>query len=85
MPHFHFNINGDVDSDGCDLSDVRVAQCEALAMAGRIICDEDADAFWRDGAWTMEVTTTCGMSLFQLVILGTEAPAIRQPAAPLPA
>ena len=78
VPRFHFHINGEQDVEGFELADVRVAQCEALAMAGRIICDADADVFWEGGDWSMKVTTPDGLALFDLTIVGNESPAIKK-------
>jgi hypothetical protein len=41
-----------------------------------MICDE-ADQFWDKAEWNMTVTDDRGLTLFQIHILGTEAPASR--------
>ena len=46
-------------------------------MAGKIISDTNSRTFWNAGHWTMTVSTTDGLTLFDLVIVGSEAPAIR--------
>ncbi|WP_408642035.1 DUF6894 family protein [Sphingomonas radiodurans] len=76
---YHFHVNGEHDADGFDLPDIRVAKCEALEMAGRIICEEDSDAFWGAGGWTMKVTGSDGTPLFELVLFGFESPGAKAP------
>ena len=79
MPRYHFNVNGERDDEGYELPNVLVAQSEALGMAGRIICDEDSAKFWKAHDWTMQVTDSDGLSLFELLILATESAAIQSP------
>lgn len=73
MPVFHFNAQGERDEQGTDLADLRTAKCEAITLAGRLIC-EDADRFWVEAEWEMTVTDDKGLTLFQLQIVGTDAP-----------
>ncbi|WP_404711193.1 DUF6894 family protein [Sphingomonas sp. MMS24-J13] len=77
MPRFHFNINDSFDHEGTVLASVQAAKCEAVKLAGRVICEEHADSFWLSREWTMSVTDDQNLLLFQLVMLGTEAPALR--------
>ena len=74
MPRFHFHSDGQRDDDGTDLTSLKEAKCEAVKLAGRTICEE-ADEFWDKAEWTMTVTDGRGLTLFQLQIIGTEAPA----------
>lgn len=76
MPIYHFHVNGDRDDEGFEFANIRAAQCQALKMAGRIICDEDSETFWNDGGWSMKVTTPDGTPLFELVLFGFETPAV---------
>lgn len=76
MPRFYFHTEDHPDSEGAELSDVGVAKCEAMRLAGQIICEE-ADSFWDKSQWTMTVADESGLILFQLHIIGTEAAAIR--------
>lgn len=76
MPRFHFNTQGQRDEDGQILPSLEVAKCEAIKLAGRIIC-ENAERFWAEEEWVMTVTDETGLSLFQLQIIATEAPVIR--------
>jgi hypothetical protein len=77
MPKFHFNIDDGAsapDVDGTELKSFAVAKCEAMQMAGRIICDA-AESFWDQERWTMTVTDEDGLTLLTLDIVGVEAPA----------
>lgn len=76
MPRFYFHTDDQRDSEGAELADVGVAKCEAMKLAGQIICEE-ADSFWDKSQWTMTVADESGLTLFQLHIVGTEAAAIR--------
>jgi hypothetical protein len=75
MPRFHFHTPDLQDDDGHTLPSLEVAKCEAIQLAGRMIC-EHADGFWDRGEWAMTVTDERGLILFQLQIVGTESPAI---------
>jgi hypothetical protein len=75
MPRFHFHTSGVKDDDGHILPSLEVAKCEAVKLAGRIICD-DAESFWGQGEWAMTVSDEVGLTLFYLQIVGTESPAI---------
>jgi hypothetical protein len=76
MPRYHFHIDDHStrDDDGVELADLEVAKCEAIRMAGRIICDE-GETFWDRGEWSMTVSDETGLTLLHLQIIGTEAPA----------
>ncbi|HEX8641699.1 MAG TPA: hypothetical protein VF704_11180 [Allosphingosinicella sp.] len=78
MPRYHFHIDGDHpshDDEGTELHSLAVAKCEAIRMAGRIICDAAA-SFWDRAEWSMTVTDANGLTLLHLGIVGTEAPAV---------
>ena len=83
MPIYHFNINDELDAEGRHFDDIGIAKCEALKLAGRVICDEHADTFWDCAEWTMTVTNPDRLMLFQRVLIGTEAP-VTQKAIHLP-
>jgi hypothetical protein len=53
-----------------------VAKCQAIKLAGRVICDE-AETFWEQDEWLMRVSDENGLVLFQLQILGTQSSASR--------
>lgn len=77
MPRYYFNIdNGQAipDVKGIELKNLAAAKCEAIQMAGRLICDAAA-TFWDRAEWSMTVTDATGLTLFRLEIMGTEAPA----------
>jgi hypothetical protein len=84
MPRYFFHVddgNSTRDGEGLYLADIEVAKCEAIKMAGRIICDAAAD-FWGRSEWSMTVTNEVGLALFTLQVVGTEAPASQRPAIP---
>jgi len=79
MPRYHFNIEDGQslrDLEGFELESLDVAKCEAVKMAGNIICEE-ADAFWKSAEWSMTATDATGLTLFTLHFMGMEAPAAR--------
>lgn len=75
MPRFYFDIDSQPDLEGSELTDLAQAKCEAVKLAGRIICDE-ADRFWDRAEWTLTVSDQARLVLFQLDIVGTDAPAL---------
>ena len=86
MARYFFHIDdGEVslDTEGYELASLEVAKCEAVTMAGKMIC-EAPDRFWDRGEWTMTVADERGLTLFRLDIIGTEAPVTQSLAAPRP-
>jgi hypothetical protein len=78
MPRYYFNVDDDnstLDTEGSEIETLAKAKCEAVKMAGRIICDA-AGKFWDRAEWSMTVTDGAGLTLFTLDFMGTEAPAI---------
>jgi hypothetical protein len=78
VPRFYFDIDDGhsaPDPEGHELDDVTIAKCEAIKMAGRIICDS-AEEFWDRAEWSMTVTNEARLTLFTLHIVGVEAPVI---------
>jgi hypothetical protein len=78
MPRYYFNVDdGDstLDTEGCEIETLAKAKCEAVKLAGRIICGAAAK-FWDRAQWSMTVTDGGGLTLFTLDLMGTEAPAI---------
>lgn len=75
MPRFFFNIGNKKDREGTALESVAAAKCQAIKMAGTIVCEE-ADTFWDKAEWTMTVTDDTGLTQFQLCIVGIDAPII---------
>jgi hypothetical protein len=73
MPRFNFQTDNIEDAVDAQLESVDAAKCEALKLAGRILGGEVA-GFWNNGGWTMTVSDDRGLILFQLCIIGTEAP-----------
>ena len=76
MPRYHFHIDGcPRDTEGCELADLARAKCEAVDMAGRLLC-EDSNTFWEKKEWGMTVTTADNLTLFSLTFFATEGAAI---------
>jgi len=76
MPRYHFHTHDHRDVDGHILPSLEAAKCEAVKLAGQIVCD-DAPRFWDGADWVMTVTDDNGLTLFQLQIIATESAAIR--------
>ncbi|RYG99755.1 MAG: hypothetical protein EON58_02755 [Alphaproteobacteria bacterium] len=77
MPRYFFTVQGDPEPDreGNEIPDLALAKCEAVKMAGHLICDA-ASTFWDTQQFTMSVTNEAGLTLFTLEFLGLEAPSI---------
>ncbi|HZG45048.1 MAG TPA: hypothetical protein VEZ41_02105 [Allosphingosinicella sp.] len=69
------------DHEGKAPGDLAEAKCEAVKLAGRMMCN-DADSFWDKKELSLAVTDVTGLTLFQLLIIGTEAAASMPPPAP---
>jgi hypothetical protein len=77
MPRFHFHIDDGIavhDEEGVELENVAVAKCEAVKLAGQMICDS-ADSFWNRQEWKLTAANEDGLTLFCLHFVGVEAPA----------
>jgi hypothetical protein len=77
MPRYFFHIQDGVtaqDDEGVELEDVSVAKCQAVRLAGQMICD-DAASFWDREEWKLTATDEAGLTLFCLHIVGIDAPA----------
>jgi hypothetical protein len=75
VPRYFFHVDGDLrDDEGCSVEDLAKAKCEAVSMAGKLIC-EDSSAFWEKKDWGMTVTDEAGLILFTLTFFATESAA----------
>jgi hypothetical protein len=77
MPRYFFHIDDGVtvhDDEGTELENVAVARCEAVKLAGQMICDS-AGSFWDKEEWKLTATDERGLTLFCLHFVGIEAPA----------
>jgi hypothetical protein len=77
MPRYFFHIeDGSTvrDEEGTELEDMAVAKCEAVKLAGQMICDS-ASSFWDKEEWKLTATDERGLTLFCLHVVGIEAPA----------
>lgn len=78
MPIYHFTVDDEREGEAIELENVDVAKCQAVKLAGRVICDEHADTFWESGEWTMTVTNAEHLTLFQLLLIGSDSPVLRK-------
>jgi hypothetical protein len=81
VPRYFFHTNHPAervvqDDEGIIFPNVERAKGEAVAYAGRLLCDA-AERFWDDSDFELTVTNARGLILFTLRIVGTEAPAVR--------
>jgi hypothetical protein len=82
VPRYFFHTNHPAervvqDDEGMVFADVQRAKGEAVAYAGRLLCDA-AERFWDNSDFELTVTNAKGLILFTLRIVGTEAPAVRR-------
>ena len=86
MPRYFFDIKDGsrVEREAYDLADLATARCEAVTLAGRLICNA-ASTFWDSREFSMTVSNIEGLMLFTLHFIGTEAAAIRtgHPSSPI--
>lgn len=78
MPRYFFHIDDGLsarDDEGTELRDLAVAKCEAVKLAGQLICDT-AGGFWDRQEWKLTATNEEGLTLFCLHFVGIEAPAV---------
>ena len=74
MPRYFFNVDDLPDDEGVEMTDLATAKCEAVKMAGMIVCEEAA-TFVDKPSWRITVTDATGCSLFRLTIEGSDASA----------
>lgn len=73
-----FPLGGLPDEEGVELASVAAAKCEAVKLAGKLICDR-ATEFWDTARLLMTVTDDRGLSLFTLDFVGMESPSLQTP------
>lgn len=81
MPRYFFHTNHPrelalQDDEGFEFDSVQEAKGQAVAYAGRLLCD-NSGKFWDAGDFELIVTDDRGLILFSMRVIGTEAPAIR--------
>jgi len=80
MARYFFHVDGAPrDSEGVEIATLAEAKCEAVKLAGTLICDT-ASHFWDRSDWKLTVTDEVGLTLFCLLFVGIEA-AVLTPAA----
>jgi hypothetical protein len=84
MPRYYFDIDDGSTPDGIVLKNIAEAKCEAVKLAGHVIC-EAAGEFWDRAEWNLTVTGEDGLTLFTLHLIGVESAAVQTRAMPRPA
>ena len=77
MPKYHFNVDDGqppIACEGAELKNLTEAKSEAVRMMGQITSDS-SETFFDHPECTMTVTDDKDLTLFQLHVDGTEAPA----------
>ena len=80
MPVFYFDVEDGqpaLPCEGYHLDNLVAAKCEAIQMAGRIMCD-CPDDFWDRAELIVTVSDSSRLTMFTLHITATEAPAMQQ-------
>ena len=78
MPRYHFNVEDGTslpDLDGTVMPDVATAKLAAVKMMGQMLTDDPA-TFWNGEEWHLDVTDEVGLTLFSLLFMATDAPAL---------
>jgi hypothetical protein len=77
MPRYSFHVDdgSSPDDDGVEVADIAVAKCEAVKLAGQLVC-EAAGEFWGKKDFGVTVANAAGLTLFSLRFVGSEAAAM---------
>jgi hypothetical protein len=78
MPRFYFNTQDGVDftdREGTELPDKAAAQIEAARHIADLL-QERPDELWRHPSWRLTVTDERGLTLFEIDVSATLAPAM---------
>jgi hypothetical protein len=78
MPKYYFHIaDGAISQDAevVELGSLAEAKCEAVRFAGQLLCDA-AGRFWDTEEWKLMATDESGLTLFSLILVGTDAPVV---------
>ena len=79
MPRYFFHVHDGTSSpdlDGLDLCDVRTSQREAISFTSELM-RHNLDEFLEGKDWRVDVADADGLTLFQVEVCVTDAPAIR--------
>ena len=77
MPRFYFHTQTDTrtsDDQGTELASPFLARREAIRMCGQIMHDAP-EAFWGSRPWTVVVTDSAGLILWEILMDGTSSAA----------
>lgn len=75
---FFFDIDNRAQVGSFEAETLAEAKCEAMRIAGQLICDQAESTFQGDDAsWGMTVSNDTGLTLLRIDIIATEAPAGR--------
>ena len=73
MRRFYFNVGDVRDTSGAFLDNLVDAKCRALALAKQAVCNKQ-DRFRDQSNWELNVTDSCGTTMFQLQITTPNLP-----------
>lgn len=77
MPIYHFNVHDGVsipDPEGTELPDLQSARKAAVQLCGALLT-EQAEAFWNEKEWSLDVCDHSGLILFKLTFFATDTAA----------
>ena len=75
---YHFNMHDGrayPDALGTECATLDAARVEAVQRIGRLLAEEAA-RFWTGDEWTMDVTDGNGLTLFTLMFMAANSPAM---------
>ena len=79
MPRYFFHPRDgrtQPDATGSEFPSLAAARVEAVRMAGELL-KWQAETFWNEAEWSLEVTDEKGLTLFTLHFLAVDAPTLR--------
>lgn len=82
MARYYFNLDDGTDYpdlDGTELPDLAAARQEALRFAGALVSNLGED-FWLGQEWALRVADENDLTLFSLMLVGYDAPAVQSEA-----
>ncbi|RYY47831.1 MAG: hypothetical protein EOP59_00410 [Sphingomonadales bacterium] len=84
MPVYHFHVvdEGTMSTpEVCEFANLSVARAEAVRLFGGLV--RDRPNIRHDDELCVRVTDDCGLALFDLTLIVTEAPVLRAPIQPI--
>ena len=81
MPRYFFHLNTtsrSTDDEGLELDGPKQAREEAIRSCGEMMRDA-ADSFWGSRPWSITVTNSAGLIIYEIAVDGFAAPAADEP------